>query len=270
MSKNAVFAIVLALFIPLLGYFAIKIFGENAVSMPRHYIPDSVNTYVKDGKTVNDTMWHTVRNITLTNQLGKASSLHDLQGKVKVIDVFFTSCGSICPKLTKNMSSLQRSFLKGGNTRQKIDTSLVQFISLTIDPKRDSVAKIKAYADAFGVVHDNWWMLTGNKDSIYNFIFEELKIDKYDPEAEISPDFPHTGRFVLLDKHNYIRGYYNGLDTLNDIPQLARDIGLLMLEKDRKNPRPLPFDPVVMGVAFLVAIVVIIVIARKLFAKRNN
>ncbi len=270
MSKKAILAIFVALFIPILSYFLLKGFGERAVHMPNRYLPDSVSTYIKDGKTVNDTVWHTVRNISLTNQLGKQVSLHDIQGKIIVLDVFFTSCGSICPALTRNMSKMQKSFLKGGNTRQKIDTSLVHFVSLTIDPKRDSVPRLKAYADAYGVVHDNWWMLTGEKDSIYNFIFEELKVDKYDPEMEVTPDFPHTGRFVLIDKNFNVRGYYNGLDTLESLPKMARDIGLLMVEKDRKNPPALPFDPIIMGLFFVIALIAVLLIGRKLFRNKEE
>lgn len=92
---------------------------------------------------------------------------------------------------------------------------------------------LKNYADIFGANHDNWWFLTGNKDSIYKFAFEELRVDKFSEEP-ISPDFVHTSRFVLLDKDRYVRGYYNGLDS-NSVAKLARDIGLLMLEKDKKN-----------------------------------
>ena len=270
MSKKAIIAIAIALFIPLFSYFLLKIFGEKAIEMPQHYLPDSVSTYIKDGKTVNDTAWHVVKNISLKNQLGQQVSLYDIKGKVIVLDVFFTSCGSICPTLTKNMSRMQQSFLRGGNTRQKIDTSLVHFISLSIDPNRDSVPRLKSYADAYGVVHDNWWMLTGEKDSIYNFIFEELKLDKYEPDMQISPEFPHTGRFVLIDKNYNVRGYYNGLDTLESLPKMARDIGLIMLEKDRKHPGPLPFDPVLMGIFFMVTLVAVFFIGKKLFKKSGN
>lgn len=270
MSKKALFAIAVALLIPLAGYFVLKSFGENAVQMPHHYLPDSVNSYVKDGKTAKDTVWHTLHNFTLTNQLGQKVSLYDIEGKVIVLDVFFTSCASICPTLTKNMLRMQKSFSKGGDTRQKIDSSLVHFISLSIDPKRDSAPRLKMYADNFGIVHDNWWMLTGDKDSIYNYIFEELRLDKYDPEAEISPEFPHTGRFVLIDKNYQIRGYYNGLDTLEALPKLARDIGLLMVEKDRSHKAPLPFDPILMGVIFLLALIIVFFVGRNLFFKKRS
>ena len=76
-------------------------------------------------------------------------------------------------------------------------------------------------------------MLTGNKDSIYRFAFEELKVDKFSEEP-MSPDFVHTTRFVLLDKDRYVRGYYKGLDS-SSLSKLARDIGFLMLEKDKKK-----------------------------------
>jgi protein SCO1/2 len=131
------------------------------------------------------------------------------------------------------MSKLQQSFLKGGNVRNKIDTSIVQFVSFTVDPEHDSVSVLKDYADRFGVNHDNWWMLTGSKDSIYRFAYEELKVDKFSEEP-MSPDFVHTTRFVLLDKDRYVRGYYNGLDSTS-LSKLARDIGFLMLEKDKKK-----------------------------------
>jgi protein SCO1/2 len=106
-------------------------------------------------------------------------------------------------------------------------------MSISIDPNRDSVPVLKKYADRNGVNHDNWWMLTGNRDSIYKFVFEELRVDKYSEEP-ISPDFVHTSRFVLIDKEHVVRGWYNGLDSVS-LQKLARDIGLLMLEKDKKQ-----------------------------------
>ena len=91
------------------------------------------------------------------------------------MDFFFTSCASICPTLTKNMANLQRGFLKGGDPMHAPDSTVVQFVSFSIDPERDSVARLKSYADKFGVKHDNWWLLTGNKDSIDNFAFPGIE-----------------------------------------------------------------------------------------------
>jgi len=259
MNKKALLALCIAVLIPLTSYFILRSASIEAVVMPNHYLPDSVISSVTDGKMVTDTVWHQVKNIRLVNQLGDTVKLYDIKGKVIVADFIFTTCGYACPKLTRNMVKLQQSFLKGGDPMRQIDTSIVQFVSFTIDPERDSVAKLKAYADRFGVNDDNWWMLTGAKDSIYNFIFQELKVDKYELNGTIDTGFAHTQRFVLIDKEFKVRGFYNGLDSVS-LGLLAKDIGLLMLEK-ATNPEPLPFDPLLMGIFFAITLVVVIVMA---------
>ena len=231
MNKKSLIGLSVALLLPLTCYLILRYTSGSAVDMPRKYLLDSTVTRVDNGKEITDSIWHTTANIRLQNQLGDTVSLYDKPGKILVLDLFFTSCASICPKLTANMAKLQQSFIRGGNLRKKIDSSIVQFVSISIDPERDSVAVLKKYADHFGVNHDNWWMLTGNRDSIYRFVFEELKVDQYSKEP-INPDFVHTSRFILIDKEYKVRGYYDGLDTVS-ISKLARDIGLLMLEKDK-------------------------------------
>ena len=233
MNKKSLMGLAVAVLLPVFCYVVLKYASDRAVDIPRKYLLDTVVTRINNGKTITDSVWHTTANIRLQNQLGDTVSLYDKQGKIIVADFFFTHCAGICPKLTANMSKLQQSFIRGGDTRKKIDTSIVQFISFTVDPERDSVSVIKNYADRFGVNPDNWWLLTGSKDSIYKFAFEELKVDKFSEEP-ITPDFVHTSRFVLIDKKYQVRGYYNGLDSVS-LAKLARDIGVLMLEKDTKE-----------------------------------
>lgn len=269
MNKKGILAIFIALGIPVLSYLLMKDFNQSADRMPRHYLLDSVHTSVVDGKVKTDSIWHKVANIKLVNQLGDTVNLYDIKNKAIVCDFFFTSCGSICPYLTRNMVKLQRSFRKGGTAQERnIDTSAIQFVSFSIDPERDTVAKLKAYADQYGASNDNWWFLTGNKDSIYNFIFQQLKVDKYD-DSPIDPNFAHTSRFVLLDKNFYVRGFYDGLDSVHALPQLAEDAALLMLEKDALHPDPLPFDPAEVIVAIIIAIVGVVII-MSILKKKNK
>lgn len=267
MNKKALIAVCIAVLIPLACYIVLKLESDNAVIMPRHYLPDDIIDTVKNGKKTTDTIWHTVADIKLVNQLGDTVHLYDIQGKAVVIDFFFTSCGSICPTLTKNMAKLQRSFKEGGDPMNKIDSSVVHFVSFSVDPETDSVARLKAYADKFGVKHDNWWMLTGSKDSIYNFAFEQLKVDKFSTEP-IDPNFVHTSYFVLLDKYHNVRGYYNGLDTAA-LGRLAKDVGLLMLAKDKDNSK-LPFDPLQMMVFLVLAIIITIIVVSLLFKRKKE
>ncbi len=256
----------LAVLVPVICYLALKYSSENAVDMPRKYLLDTVVSRVENGKMITDSIWHKTADITLQNQLGDTVHLYGKPGKIMVVDFFFTSCRSICPQMTRNMVKLQQSFIKGGEVRNKIDTSIVQFVSFTVDPEYDSVTVLKNYADRFGVNHDNWWMLTGNKDSIYRFAFEELRVDKFSDEP-ISPDFVHTSRFVLLDKDRYVRGYYNGLDSAS-LTKLARDIGLLMLEKDTKKKSTVFME--IIDLTWLWLIIVMLVIFFVLYLRQRK
>jgi len=236
LNSKALIGICIALLLPVGSYFIMKHFGDNAVNMPRRYYVDTVINQVVNGKEVTDTVWHKVANITLTNQLGNKVSLDDLQGKIIVADFFFTRCPNICPALTRNMKKLQDA-LKLKDDTKMVDTTFVQFLSFSIDPARDSVEALKKYADRFGVNHDVWWMLTGDKKQIYDFTINEIKLGLEDGEG-VDSNFIHSQKMVVIDKDRVIRNYYNGLDSL-EMQRLAEDITLLMLEKDKKKPSPI-------------------------------
>ena len=120
----------IAVLLPVLCYLVLQTFSEKAVVMPRKFLLDSVITTVRNGKEMQDSIWHKTSDITLINQSGDTVNLYNKQGKIIVLDFFFTSCRSICPHLTSNMVRLQQSFTKGGDVRNKIDTSIVQFVSM--------------------------------------------------------------------------------------------------------------------------------------------
>lgn len=252
MNKKAVLALLLAFVMPLAGYFIVDYYSKDAVHMPhRYFTPDSVVVSEKNGKNVTDTIWHKVKNIEFTNQLGKKVSLDDLKGKILVIDFFFTRCPSICPGLAHSMKRLQDSFLK--------NDSIVQFISISIDPEHDSVPQLRKFADRINANHDSWWFVTGNKKEIYDFALNELKAGLADKEVDTA--FLHTENFFLLDSNRVVRGWFNGFDTLKQA-ELVSDIPLLMLEKDRTKPSVfrefipiLPLIFVAIGIVFVVVLI---------------
>jgi protein SCO1/2 len=268
MNKKGLLAVAIAVLLPLGSYFWLKQASDNATAMPSHYLPDTVISHIEKGHMVDDTIWHRVANFHLVNQLGNTVSLYDLKGKLTVMDFFFTSCRSTCPLLTQNMLKMQRSFAKGGDDESTPDSSIVQFVSFSVDPETDSVARLKKYADHYGIDPGNWWLLTGNRDSIYNYAFQELKVDKIDTLTPINPDFVHTTRFVLIDKNFHVRGFYDGTDSTS-LDKLSKDIGLLMLATD-DNPEDLAFDPVLMVIFFAIALVVTIVVIRLIFRKKKT
>jgi|SRR5882757_8081009 len=256
MNKKAILALMLAILMPLAGYMIIKYYSKNAVIMPRkYYEPDSVITSTSGGKTVTDTVWHKVKNISFTNQLGKKVSLDDLKGKIIVLDFFFTRCPTICPGLARSMKKLQTSFVSNDN--------IVQFISVSIDPEHDSVQQLRKFADRYKANHDTWWFVTGDKKEIYDFALHEIKANVADPGVDTA--FIHTENFFVLDSNRIVRGFYNGFDSVQQA-KLVRDIPILMLEKDRKAPTVfsdfIPLLPLIfIGIGFVV--IVTYIISRK-------
>lgn len=225
MNKRAIVGLMVALILPFVGYFMVKHYGEAAVQMPHRYFFDSVATTEKNGKIITDTIWHTVKNMSFTNQLGKTVTLDDLKGKIVVIDFFFTRCPAVCPLMAKAIKRLQNSFVNSND-------SIVQFVSVSIDPEHDSVPQLRKFANRNTSNHDSWWFVTGNKKDIYDFALQEMKANVAD--INIDTAFIHTENFFLLDKNRVIRGWYNGLDTVAQT-KLVRDIPLLMLEKNKKK-----------------------------------
>lgn len=239
----------LAMLLPLIAYFIVKRKSENAVGMPSHYLPDSVVTVTKNGKRVMDTAWHRVADFSLTNQEGKKVSWDSLKGKIVIADFFFTHCPTICPGLTRNMKRLAESIHNGQRVGDKTNKR-VHFLSFSIDPERDSVERLKYWADRFQVDPDQWWLLTGNKKMIYDLIINELKVPAEDGK-DIDTNFIHTDHFVLIDSNRHVRGYYHGLDS-SSLKDLSKDLVLLTMEK---NPNAKSFFA---GKLQLIAVVILI------------
>lgn len=216
--------ITIAAAVPLLFFFVTP---SAKLKMPGYYRPEGIVNRIEKGKTIRDTLFHKVRDLTLTNQLGQTVSLNkDLKGKILVIDFIFTTCPTVCPRLSANMKELQKSYIKK-------NPDLVQFISISVDPDRDSVKALRAYADRYDADHDRWWFLTGNKDSIFNYAKNELGLLL--ENADVPGDFVHSQKMILLDTVRNIRGYFDGLDKA-ETKKIADDIAILNMEK-RKHGR---------------------------------
>jgi protein SCO1 len=231
MKIKTFLGLVVAVMIPLVSYLIVNSLSSSAVVMPKRYFYDTVVAVTEDGKTTMDTVWHKVKDFKLTNQFGQEVSINEGEWKDKIIiaDFFFTSCPSICPTLTRSMKKIQDDF-------NKTDT-ILRFVSFTVDPKRDSAAKLKAYGDKYNINHDTWWMLTGEKEKIYDLALHEFKANIAQEEG-VDTNFIHTDKFFLLDKDRVVRGWYSGLDS-GHLDKLMNDVVLLSLEKDKKKKRNL-------------------------------
>jgi protein SCO1/2 len=183
------------------------------------YGPKTVVSKTENGKTIIDSLDYTIPPFRFVDQDDHVVDSSTVKGKIYVADFFFTSCPSICPKMMKEMDSVYNKYL--GNPE-------VVILSYTIDPERDSVARLKAYERKIGFSSAQWHLLTGEKDSIYHLA------EKYLVSAAEDPDAPgghiHSGNFILVDKRNRIRGYYDG--TKDDaVDKLLADMDELLKEK---------------------------------------
>ena len=185
--------------------------------------PNDVNPELVDEAMQGVGQGHTIRYFELKNQLGETVTGRELDGKIYVADFFFTTCGGICPKMTKQMVRIQNEFK---------DDDRVMLVSHTVTPDHDTVEVMKKYADKYGADHKKWLFLTGNKKEIYGLARRAYFIVKAAQEGEddgSGSDFIHTENFVLIDAKKRIRGYYSGIressvdSLMNDIRQLLEE-----------------------------------------------
>jgi len=280
-NRKALYAILIALIVPLLIFLYVNSLPKAAIPKPIFY--DSVSSAIKNGKQVNDTLWHRVPDFILTNQLGHTVSLKDLatasdndtNRRVIVADFFYTHCPTICPVMTRNMKRLQSTVKEAVDVDGR-KTQLVQFISFSIDPSRDSVAALKKWADRFQIDPSNWWLLTGDKQTIYDLSLKHMNLAVQDPQIDSS--FPHTDIFVLIDKNGVVRVrrdkvgnpvLYHGLDSAS-LANLSEDIVLLSLEKDRRKKSFFEGQLTTIAVSMLIAFLLVglfLFLFRKRFAQ---
>jgi protein SCO1/2 len=167
---------------------------------------------------------HTIAEFSFQNQLGKITTDKDVSGKVFVVEYFFTTCGTICPKMNIQMQRVQKAYL--GNENFKI-------LSFTVNPEVDSVAQMKRYADNHGAKSNQWFFLTGDKNKLYEMArksFFVLKPQEAQNLGGVESDFIHTNNFVLIDQKMRIRGYYDGT-VPHAVDQLIDDVQLLLEEE---------------------------------------
>ena len=170
---------------------------------------------------------------------------------------------------------LLRDNIKSNDKAGTRDADFVQFLSISVDPERDSIPELKKWADRFGVNPQNWWLLTGNKKEIYDWARNDLKLALVDGGA-VDTNFMHPQLFMLLDKDRVIRArkdkdgnvkMYNGLDSAS-LKNLAEDIVLLSLEKDPKKKSPIAGNLELIAIVFAIAAVAIILLL--IFMKKEN
>lgn len=169
---------------------------------------------------------HHVSPFSFVNQDGKTVSNVDIKGKIVVVEYFFTTCKTICPKMNENMEHVYKAFRGNKN---------VMILSHSVDPEKDTVQALKAYSLRFDADPSQWMFLTGDKKQLYDMARYSYLISAEDDTAGLSieDDFIHDDNFVLVDGYGRVRGFYEGTAPAA-INKLIGDINLLL--KEKQNP----------------------------------
>ena len=187
------------------------------------YNPVDIDSSVVDTALRSVGHGHIIAPFQFTNQYNQTVSLADVKGKVFVVEYFFTTCGTICPKMNVQMQRVQKAF--ENNPKFKI-------LSFTVNPEVDSVSQMKMYAEGHSAIKGQWHFLTGDKKALYKTArtsFFVLKPAEAQNLGDTGSDFIHTNNFVLIDKQLRIRGYYEGTSA-KEVDRLIKDIPVLLEE----------------------------------------
>tara|TARA_B110000046_G_scaffold118399_1_gene125158 strand:+ start:265 stop:915 length:651 start_codon:yes stop_codon:yes gene_type:complete len=182
--------------------------------------PYEIHDAIVDGQMQLDTIYTQIKQFEFYDQDSNVIDHNTIEGKVYVTDFFFTSCPTICPKMKQQMLRIYDEFE---------DEDDLILLSHSIDPVRDSVARLNTFAKKLGVESSKWHMVTGNRDSIYGMAKHYMIAAQKD---DLAPGgYAHSGAFLLVDKNKQIRGIYDGVDP-ESVDELMDDVKR-MLNKEQ-------------------------------------
>lgn len=198
------------------GYFVIRPDDALPVFHPKQLDPRLVDPVVREKEGE-----HRISDFELIDQRGDTITLDAIKDRIIVADFFFTTCPTICPKMTKNLARVQEAFPH--------DQRLA-ILSHSVTPEMDSVPVLDAYARLHGADPDQWHLLTGDRAQIYALARKSYFacLDEGDGGPQ---DFVHTENIVLVDPNRRIRGFYDGTSG-SATDDLIRDISKLMNEQN--------------------------------------
>jgi protein SCO1 len=191
--------------------------AKEAASLPYYDTPDFTPRWEKEDVPVSKA--HTIAPFSFTNQEGKEVTNKTVKGKIYVANFFFTTCGSICPKMTVQLKKVAAAF--------QADTNVL-LLSHTVLPETDNVARLAAYATAREIPSGKWNLLTGDKESLYKMARQSYFAEATEGVARAADEFLHTENCVLVDREGRIRGVYNATLSL-EMEKLMEDIRTLLV-----------------------------------------
>lgn len=204
--------------IPGVAYLLVKS-GKNNYTRLEIFGPKEPVEKTVEGKIKVDTVYHTIGDFTFIDQDSNIVNQSIVNDKIYVADYFFTTCKTICPKMSDQLMRVQLAFK---------DDPEVMILSHTVDPEEDSPSTLNAYAEKHNAIKGKWYFLTGDKKQLYDLARNSYFVTAM-PGDGGPDDFIHSEQFVLVDKQKRIRGFYDGTEY-NDVKRLIDEIKVLKKE----------------------------------------
>lgn len=195
--------------------------NADIIDLPYYNEPDFTPIFLTDKTEVESKIKHTIADFSFLNQDSIMISQKAIEGKIHIANFIFTTCGSICPKMTTN--------LKIVNDSLKSHSDIV-LLSYSVTPWIDTPTVLKNYKTKNEITNPNWHFLTGSKNDIYKLARKSYFAEEDIGFSKDSTEFLHTEHFILVDKTKRIRGIYNGTlelemqQMLDDIKTLEKEI----------------------------------------------
>lgn len=189
-----------------------------AEAVPYYNTPDFTPIWLTNTSEIDQKITHHIADFSFQNQAGEVVSPETVAEKVHVANFFFTSCPTVCPKMTNLLRAVQDTFRTEPN---------VAILSFSVTPWLDSVPRLRRYAESKGIVPGKWHLLTGSRSQIYTLARQSYFAEEAIGFTKDSTEFLHTEHLILVDQNRRIRGVYNGTNPL-EIDKLVIDIRALI------------------------------------------
>ncbi|MEZ4936106.1 MAG: SCO family protein [Crocinitomicaceae bacterium] len=213
-TRIVLFLIILIVGISVAVFLNTKDYGPDELKV---YQPKDVNPELKDNTINYNEKNHRIGQFAFLDQEGDTITKKDVEGKIYVADYFFTTCPTICPKMTAQLERVQEKYK---------DDPEILILSHTVHPENDTVEVMARYAQRHGAISKKWYFLTGEKEELYRLARQSyfvLKPAEVGEPGDAGSDFIHTNNFVLIDQKGRIRGYYDGTSP-TEVDKLMEDI----------------------------------------------
>ncbi len=195
-------------------YKPLPIFGPKVIASTFH---------TKRGVKIPDTVYHHIPSLVLYSSTGDSLNINDFKGKLTIVNFFYSNNKEIVPKINEGILSLYNEYK---------DNKLINFLSISVDPKYDSIPVLFQYAKKLNAKKGKWEITTSDTTKLYPIIRNQFFVNVLkDPQNQSR--FIFSDKLILLDAEQRIRGYYNAT-SYNEIKRLSDETKVMITEELRK------------------------------------